>query len=182
MSKARPATYGKVDKLLHWLIAFNMGATLIFSPGMASLSDELKAVQYGDHAMSVTSIFILMTIRLIWRLSHPAPALPDTMKLWEKLLAAVTHKALYALIFFQIGVGILLASTTRVPFRAEGFGIDYSSFGLAGAECHGTLLFLHDAGAWSIGGLIVLHISAALKHHFWDKDTVLKRMLPFVRV
>ena len=37
----------------------------------------------------------------------------------------------------------------------------------------------HDVLSWVLLGLAILHVLAALKHHFWDKDTVLRRMLPF---
>eukprot|EP00435_Cladocopium_sp_Y103_P078176 s1_g1915.t1 len=174
-------SYGRVDKILHWLIAFNIGATLIFSPGMASLTDQEKLIQYGDHATSVTSILVLMVIRLVWRLTHPAPDLPNTMRPWEKLTAKGTHIALYALIFFQIGVGILLASTTNVEFQVAPLNLNYTSWQLVSQDFHGVLLLAHDIGAAIIAGLIGLHIAAALKHHFWDKDDVLKRMLPFAR-
>ncbi len=178
----RPAnSYGRVDKILHWLIALNIGVTLIFSPGMASLTDQEKLIQYGDHATSVTSILVLMVIRLVWRLTHPAPALPNTMRPWEKLTAKGTHVALYALIFSQIGIGILLASTTKVEFKVAPLNLNYTSWQLVSQDFHGALLLAHDIGAAMIAGLIGLHIAAALKHHFWDKDDVLKRMLPFAR-
>lgn len=173
--------YGKVDKILHWLIALNIGATLIFSPGMASLTDQEKLVEYGDHATSVTSILVLMLFRLVWRLTHPAPALPDTMRSWEKLSAKAMHVALYVFIFFQIGVGILLASTTSVAFTVAPLNLNYTSWRLVDPSFNETLLLAHDFGAAMIASLICLHIAAALKHHFWNKDNVLKRMLPFVR-
>ncbi len=171
--------YGTVDKILHWLIAINIGATLIFSPGMASLTNQEKLVEYGDHATSVTSILILMLLRLVWRLTHPAPALPDTMRPWEKLSATAMHVALYVFIFFQIGVGILLASTTSVAFTVAPLNLNYTSWQLVDPSFHEVLLFAHDFGAAMIAMLIGFHIAAALKHHFWNKDGVFKRMLPF---
>lgn len=172
--------YGRVHKLLHWLLAINIGATLIFSIGMASLPDAAKAVEYGQHGLSVTTIFILMLIRVVWRLLNPPPPFPEEMPRMHQLAAHTMHLALYVLIFAQIAVGILLASTTTVPFVADLYSIDYTSFGLAAANNHATLLLLHDIGAITIGSFVILHILAALKHHFVDKDIVLKRMLPFM--
>ena len=174
--------YGKVHKLLHWLLAINISATLIFSIGMASLTDAEKAVEYGQHGVSVTTIFVLMLIRTIWRLFNPPPALPEAMPKTHQLLAHGMHLALYVLIFAQIAVGILLASATAVPFVADLYAINYSAFGLATADDHAMLLLLHDIGAAIIGCFVVIHILAALKHHFVDKDVVLKRMLPFAKL
>lgn len=174
--------YGKVHKLLHWLLAINISATLVFSIGMAGLTDVEKAVEYGQHGLSVTTIFVLMLIRTIWRLFNPPPALPEDMPKRNQFLAHSMHLALYVLIFTQIAVGILLASATSVPFVADLYDINYSAFGLATPDDHATLLLLHDIGAAVIGFFVVVHILAALKHHFVDKDTVLMRMLPFVKL
>jgi cytochrome b561 len=88
-----PSSYGKVYKTLHWLLVLNIGATMIFSYGMSDLTDAEKFVEYGKHAVSVTTIFILMVIRTIWRLMNPPPPLPmeDSM---QKTLAHSAHIAL----------------------------------------------------------------------------------------
>jgi cytochrome b561 len=39
----------------------------------------------------------------------------------------------------------------------------------------------HDTLSWALFAIAVLHILAALKHHFWNKDDVLVRMLPFTK-
>lgn len=181
-TEAGTNSHGKVAKLLHWLLALNIGATLVFSAGMADLSDARKEIEYGDHAFSVTTILVLMLIRTVWRMINPPHGLPESMSSGSKAMAQAMHIALYVLIFAQIGVGILLASTTAVIFRAEPYGIDYTSWSLVEPANHGWLLTLHEAGAITIASFVVLHILAALKHHFLDKDNVLRRMLPFVKI
>ena len=37
---------------------------------------------------------------------------------------------------------------------------------------------LHHWLAYCLGGLVALHVAAALKHHWIDRDTLLQRMLP----
>jgi cytochrome b561 len=85
--------YDKAHKLLHWLLALNIGATMILSYGMPDLTDAQKSIEYGNHAVSVTTIFILMAIRTIWRLVNPSPPIPmvDSM---QKTLAQSAHIAL----------------------------------------------------------------------------------------
>ncbi len=174
--------YGKVHKLLHWLLALNIGATLIFSAGMASLSDAQKEIEYGDHAFSVTTIFILMFMRTVWRLKNTPPELPGSMPANHKIAAKLMHLSLYVLIFLQIGIGVLLASTTSVVFSTSEYGINYTNWELVAQTNHDWLLTVHDTGAILIATFVVVHILAALKHHFVDKDNVLRRMLPFVNL
>jgi len=77
---------------------------------------------------------------------------------------------------------VFLASTTAVDFSAQEYGIHYSSWALISKDYHDLLQLAHKVGFYIIGGLVVVHILAALKHHFIDKDTVLKRMLPFAKI
>lgn len=41
-----------------------------------------------------------------------------------------------------------------------------------------TLIAVHEAGANVILVLVLVHTAAALRHHFWLGDDVLRRMLP----
>ena len=173
--------YGKFDKLLHWLIAINISLTLIFSYGMSDLPGAEKVIEYGDHGMSVTSIFLFMVIRLVWRMYTGFPPLPVSMSDVQKLAAKAVHYLLYVCIFLQIGIGVLLASTTEQEFIATGYNINYTSFDLIAKSNYELLLLLHKTGYWVIIALLFMHIAAALKHHFIDKDDVLRRMLPFVK-
>lgn len=176
-----PKVYGKVAKTLHWLLALNIGATLIFSYGLSDLTDELKAVEYGNHAVSVTTIFILMVIRTGWRFMNPPPPIPMADS-WQKRAAEIVHIAFYVLIFAQICLGVLLSSTTSVEFATVQYGINYTSWALIDDSYHDLLLTAHKAGFFLIAGLVLVHLFAALKHHFIDRDNVLRRMLPFARL
>lgn len=177
----QPKSYGKVYKTLHWILVLNIGATMIFSYGMSDLSDLLKVSEYPKHAVSVTTIFILMVIRTIWRVVTPPPPIPMAES-WQKRAAEFAHIAIYALIFAQIGLGILLSSTTSVEFVTEEYGINYTAWALVADSNHDLLLRAHKIGFFLLTSLVVVHILAALKHHFIDGDNVLRRMLPFARL
>jgi cytochrome b561 len=178
---ATKTDYGKFDKFLHWLIALNIIATLVFSKGMSQLPEELKAGEYGDHGLSVTTILICMILRVIWRAKEGFASLPPTMSPAQVIGAKAVHYLLYICIFSQIAIGMTLASTTKQEFVAAGYNINYSAFGLAPASMYETLLSLHIGMYWVIVSLISVHVLAALKHHFVDRDEVLVRMLPFVK-
>ncbi len=175
---AQSQSYGRIDKVLHWIIALNIIATLFAAFGLSSLDDVSKLKEYGDHGASVTTILICMTLRAIWRLKNGFPALPVTMSDMQKLAAKVMHLGLYGVIFAQLLVGILLASATKQDFVAAGYGFNYSNLNLVANMYYEPLLNLHISLYWVIVAMLLAHIGAALKHHFIDKDEVLKRMLP----
>jgi len=174
-------TYGKVDKALHWFVVLNLGATLVFSKGMSELTAPERAVAYSDHGLSVTTLLLVMLFRLFWRAPRGFPPLPDSMSAFQQMAAKVVHKAIYALIFAQIAVGFLLASTVDVDMVPKLYGVNYTAFGLASPEMNATLLGVHKFIYWSIVAVICLHVAAALKHAVIDRDGVLQRMLPFVK-
>lgn len=178
---ANISIYGKFDKFIHWLMALNIFATMIFSFGMSDLPEALKPEEYGAHGASVTTIAICLVIRAIWRARQGFPPLPATMSDVQKLAAKAVHYLLYACLFAQVCVGILLASTTEQEFVAQGYNINYSSFDLVADTMHDTLLTFHKGIYWTIVALLLVHIGAALKHHFVDRDDVLVRMLPFTK-
>ncbi len=173
--------YGKFDKFIHWLMAINIGLTLVFSKGMTSLPDAERFAEYTDHAASVTTIMICLIIRAIWRMKEGFPLLPETMEHWQKLAAKGVHYGLYAALFAQVAIGVLLASTVRSDFVAPGYNINYTAFDLVDDDWHDSLLSAHLFMYWTIVGLLVVHVVAAIKHHYVDKDDVLRRMLPFVK-
>ena len=179
--RAEVQSYGKVYKTLHWLLVINIGVTLIFSFGMSDLPDSEKLVEYPNHAVSVTTIFILMVMRTAWRLVNPPPPIPIADG-WQKKAAKLAHITLYVLIFTQIGLGMLLASTTSVDFQTPQYGINYTSWNLVSDAWHPLLLLAHKTCYFLLSTLIVVHILAAFKHHFVDGDDVLKRMLPFAKL
>lgn len=178
---ARKEDYGKFDRFIHWLMAINIGLTLVFAKGMSSLPEEERLIEYGDHGLSVTTIAICLLIRIAWRMGTGFPAMPTNLSDLARLGAKVVHYGLYVVLFAQITVGIFLASTTKLEFVAKGYNINYSSFQLVPASLHDILLTFHIGLYWTIVALLAVHILAALKHHFVDKDEVLLRMLPFTR-
>ena len=173
--------YGKFDRFLHWFMALNIFATLVFAKGLSSLPDAQKVIEYGNHGVSVTTILIFLIVRVLWRVRKGFASFPSAMTQIQRMAAGLVHRLLYLAFFAQIVIGIFLASTTSQEFIAAGYGINYTSFGLLSKDYHETMLSLHIGMYWFIIVLLVIHVVAALKHHFWDKDDVLRNMLPFVK-
>lgn len=170
--------YGALAQLLHWTIV----ALIITQFVLAAIADDLpagleKLAVLARHKSVGITILGLAIVRLIWRLFNPPPALPSTVPGWQRTSARATHIALYALLFFQPLTGWLMSSAKNYP--VSWFGLVALPDLIEPSESGFDLLHeAHEAGATLIIALAVLHAAAALKHHFLDRDDVLRRMLP----
>jgi len=186
------SSYDSVAKTLHWLIAFAIVAMLIIGWTMTNLpkGDPLKFPLFQWHKSVGITILLLSLFRLIWRLTHKAPPLPDNMPGWEKFAARATHAIFYILIIGMPLVGWAIVSTSplnlptflyRIPPWFD--GIPWPNLpilpGLSNKGEIGHMLgAAHSYGAWIVAILLVLHVGAAHKHHWLDRDDVLTRMAP----
>ena len=125
------------------------------------------------------TILMLAVVRLVWRSMNPTPDLAAETKPWERVLAKLSHVLLYALIFAMPLTGWMMSSAQKfsgelvqavpVPRPGRARRADLST------SC--TTCITRCSRRWWCVAL--LHIAGALKHHFIDKNDVLKRMLPF---
>ena len=162
---------------LHWLMA----VLIVGGFGLGLIMTELalspqKLKLYAYHKWIGVTVFVLLWWRLIWRLTHPAPALPP-MPAWQQRAAAASHVLLYALMFAVPLSGWLMSSAGG--FQTVWFGVlplpDLLNKDQAVFD---ALKILHRALNYSFGVLVLIHALAALLHHFRDHDDVLRRMLP----
>ena len=179
---AKTASYTAGAKLLHWVLAlaligiFGVGlymADLPFSP--------LRLKLYNWHKWVGITIFSLSVVRLLWRFTHRPPPLPaamvQSMPKWQHWAHEVTHYAMYALFFIVPLIGWAFSSASG--FQIVVFGVlplpDLLPVNKEWAE---TIKPLHGLAAWALCALAVLHVVAAVKHHFIDRDGLMGRMLP----
>jgi cytochrome b561 len=109
------------------------------------------------------------------------------MKAWERLAAQATHIAFYVLMFAVPLSGWAMSSTSSSGVPTLWFGL-FEVPPLPGLDGSPEMHDLHEGAeeAHELLGnllilLLILHVGAALKHHFWNRDDVLRRMLPFAR-
>ena len=174
--------YGATAKWLHWLIAFIVIIMLIFGPGLEDLPLDEREQVIMAHSGLGTLVLILMLIRWPWRLTHTPPGPVDGMGPWQIRLSKYMHWTLYALILLQPILGILQAMHIT-EYEVAAFNvINYSSMVTDNKDTARLFHVLHGLNATVLSVLVIGHIGAALYHHFWHKDSVLKRMLPFGKV
>jgi len=166
---------------LHWVIALLIvcAATLgLYMVGLELSPSKLRL--YSWHKWLGVSIFLLAAVRLVWRLTHAPPPLPESTPRWQRRAAAVNHAAFYVLLIVIPLSGWLMSSALGV--KTVYFGVLPLPDLLAkDKELGEQLRAVHVALNCTLGILVAVHVAAALKHHFLDRDDVLLRMLPFVK-
>lgn len=190
MSAAHSTRYTSVAIFLHWLIAVVIivnlaGAFVIESLFESSLQadKDLGAFLMGLHKAAGISVIFLTLLRLAWRLAHPPAALPAHMARWEVALSKATHGLFYLLMLGVPLAGWLMSSAHPGNFPLTWFGLfDIPQLPIADNKATAHLWEeVHEISAYLMIGLIVLHVAAALKHHFIARDDVLARMAPWIK-
>lgn len=171
--------YTKVAIALHWLIglliisAFALGVTMVDIPGLT----PTKLKYFSWHKWLGVTVLTLACLRLLWRLTHAAPAYPDNMPVWQQSAAHRLHGLLYMLMFAVPLSGYFYSLAAGVPVMYLGI-VPLPVLIGADPELKALLKEVHYWLNVLLLGSVLLHAAAALKHHFIDRDGVFKRMLP----
>ena len=137
---------------------------------------KLQALAW--HKSFGLTILALAVIRLVWRWMNPVPDLSTETRPWERVLANISHVLLYSLIFALPLSGWMMSSAKNFP--VSWFNLFQVPDLVAPDEkLFHQLLDLHHLLFKVLVGVALLHVAGALKHHFIDRNDVLKRMLPF---
>ncbi len=172
-----PSRYNPVSMALHWLLALLILGSLGVGLYMTSLPFSPTRLRlYNWHKWAGMVILTLSAARLLWRLRYPPPAdLP--MPAWQSRAAHSAHLALYILFFAVPLSGWAYSSAAGFPIVLFGV-VPLPDWVAVNRELADNLKPLHHWLAYSLGGVVSLHVAAALKHHLIDRDTLLQRMLP----
>lgn len=175
--------YDPVAVFLHWVIALLIIAMLAVGLTMEDYPMSIRFTAFNLHKAIGICILALSVFRLIWRFLNPPPAMPATMARWERAAAWGAHWALYAVILIMPLSGWLMSSASaKYPIKFFGLGeapfipmpTDAALTKAIGNLSHET----HELLGLGAIILILVHVGAALKHHFIRHDDVLRRMLP----
>jgi cytochrome b561 len=169
--------YGTVAMTLHWLIALLLIGNLCSGFYLANIMDDANPLHFTLiqlHKSIGLTVLMLSVLRLLWRLVNPIPPLPAGMSLPLRIAARTSHFLLYVFMIAVPAAGWAWASfNKKVPTRFFGL-FDWPKMPFIPADPH-LYHSLHVYLAYSTAALLVLHISAALYHHFHGDD-VLRRM------
>lgn len=173
--------YGLVAQLFHWIIVLLviMQFVLGFMAHGLPISLE-RLILLARHKSIGITIFVLVVLRLVWRLYSKPPALPPSPHRFFDTAAHASHGLLYGLLLAMPPVGWLLSSASNLT--VAWFGL-FSLPNLVAPDKRlaQIMLLTHESMAWLLLATITVHVLAAFWHHFALRDTVLLRMLPFTR-
>ncbi|MGX9275051.1 cytochrome b [Pantoea ananatis] len=173
-----PGRYGWLSIFLHWSMALVIYAMFALGLWMVGLSyyDTWYHNAPEIHKSIGVILMLVLIIRLIWRVVSPPPKPLSSYSPLVRITAVMAHGLLYGLLIAILFSGYLISTADGKPVSV--FGWFSLPAVLTGAGEQADLAGdIHLWLAWSIVILSVLHGLAALKHHFIDRDTTLKRML-----
>ncbi len=167
---------------LHWLAALLIFVNFPLGLYMADLHlSPLKLRLFSYHKSIGVTVFLLTLARLLWRLGHPAPPLPATIPAWQRRAALGVEHTLYLLVFVIPLSGWLMSSALGMPTVYLAIPALQLPDLLPKDKALGELLEdVHSALNWTMAALLVLHVGAALKHHFVERSDLLIRMAPWL--
>lgn len=172
--------YSTVSLIFHWGLALLvLTQVLLITAHEATKGPQSREFVVLHKEIGLT-ILVLTVARIIWRLMNPAIPLPSGTPGWQKIAARTTHVLFYVLL-----IGLPLGGWAS----SSAAGRDISYFGLfnwpllplpQSRDLAGTFMDLHALGVKFLYVVLALHVLAALKHQFIDRDNVLHRMVPFI--
>ncbi|MFY9623849.1 MAG: cytochrome b [Rhodoplanes sp.] len=169
--------YTLTARVLHWV-------TAVIVIGMIPAGIYMINAQPGPtqdllfhlHRSFGVLLLPIMIVRLVYRLAHPPPPLPDVVPAIQRSVAHIVHWALYALLIVQPIVGWIGTSAYRAPILVFWLFEPPPIWPVDRAFSE-RMFLVHRVLGLTIAFLAVMHIAAALYHHFIRKDAVLMRML-----
>lgn len=176
--------YSAVARALHWVTAALVVGLLLSGPVMTRLpltyADE-KLALYDLHKSFGILVLLLTALRVGWRLANRPPPLPATMPGWQRGAARATHLVFYVLLIVMPLSGWIMVSAS--PWATPTLVLGLVEWPRLPVSLLGEPIPLQDAATrlhrfagYSFALLASLHVAAALKHHWIDRDDVLVRM------
>lgn len=177
MTDKATASYGVISRLNHWLTFLFVGGMLIvgFTLAYGDLSREARGPIMVLHKATGTVLLLFAAWRVSWRLSQgfppPMPGVPG----WQVLGARIVHWGMLVALLVMPLSGVFMSLAGGRPIDLYGL-VTIPPFAES-RETAGLLRQVHGLAAFTLTGLIALHILAALKHAVLDRDGTLTRML-----
>jgi cytochrome b561 len=173
---SRAMRYSTPAIALHWLIALLIFVAFPLGVYMHELPlspDKLKLYSY--HKWIGITVLLLAAIRVSWRMTHTPPPLPPGMAAWQRHASTAVHGLLY-LLMIAIPVSGWLMSSAK-GFQTVWFGVlPLPDLVDKNRELGDLLAGVHKALNFTLLGLVILHVGAALQHHFIERQPFLQRM------
>lgn len=163
--------YDRVQIILHWTIGLiilgmiALGLFMIELPKQSELpvgEESVRAFYFLLHKSMGISVAFLIILRVFWRLTHRAPALPDTIGKWQQKAAGAVHGLFYVLMVAMPLSGFM--QSTYSKYSTKFWGIKLPRLAEADQEMRELYSQIHECLAFVLIALIVIHLAAVVKH------------------
>jgi cytochrome b561 len=183
MEPTARSRYSSTAIAFHWTIAVLMIGNLAGGLLHESFGEAAEGAIIGLHKAIGVLVLVLSLARLAWRLGHRPPPLAATLKRWEIGLAHAVHWTFYVLMIALPLSGWLMVSAGQRKWPISFFGMfDVPFLPVNQDKAIGGLMHeAHEILGFFTIALIILHVLAAIKHHVFDGDNSVERMLPLLR-
>lgn len=166
--------YNSVARTFHVVIAVMVLFNLASGIGGEAIEDVWNPIPV--HKATGILILLLSLARLGWRFTWTMPEWPATMGDFQRLVAKVTHGAFYVLLLAVPTTGWIMSSAGKYPISIYGL-FEWPKLAVTKeSPLAGIAHESHEVLGFLMAGLVVLHVAAALHHHFVIKDNILRRM------
>lgn len=176
-----PVRYTRTAVALHWLLALLILGQIAFGWYLDEVprGTPERTIFVNLHKSIGMVLGLIILLRLYWRITHAAPALPGTMARWEQSTARVTHAALYVCMLLMP-----LSGYTASNFSKWGVNffnaVKLPPWGVNSPAVYDALNTTHIVTSWIFVALIAGHVLAAVRHLIL-RDRIFQRMWPVGR-
>lgn len=185
MNTAR-VRYTRVAIFLHWLIAVLIVMNVVAGLTADSLPDAWVRPVIDTHKSIGLTVLGLALLRLLWRFSHAPPPLPPQYPRWERVAAHTGHGLLYLVMIALPVTGWMHDSAWNAAathpmrwfnwFEVPRISMIAELDPTVKESLHTLFGQFHTWSGYALYALVAVHIGAALKHQFIDKEAELQRM------
>ena len=184
--KNSPTRYGMVTRFLHWSVFLLFVHQYIGANIMTRLARDqtLLGLSQGDyynwHKSIGLVLLALVVLRIVWRKTTPLPDWAPMLSPAERAISHRNEMLLYICMF-------LLPISGYLFVMAGGFGIKLFGFHdlpnpIGKQEWLAVVARVaHIVVAYATVVFVAWHVGLGLKHHLFERDGFLNRMLPFSR-
>ncbi len=171
--------YTRVAIWLHWLIALLLLSQFAFGWLLEDIprNTPARGNLVNLHKSAGIVIGVLILLRIVWRLTHRPPALPTSMTRWQQRLAGISHALLYVCMLLMPLSGYLASNFSKHGIKFFN-AVKLAPWGSDDKQLYALFNQTHKVTALLLAAFVLLHILAALKHLFVERDQIFSRMWP----
>ncbi|WP_417780558.1 cytochrome b [Stutzerimonas xanthomarina] len=171
------SNYGLVSITMHWVVA--VAVVVLFALGYWMVGLTYYSSWYRTapdiHKSIGLLLLALMVLRVIWRFLNRGPAPLANHGQMTRLATKVGHGVLYLGLFAVMISGYLISTADGRSISVFGW-FEVPALVTSIPDQEDIAGLIHEYLAWGLVIFSGLHALAALKHHFIDRDSTLKRM------